>query len=190
MKLFFVYAVFILFIGCSQTPTAEKNKEIDVFDDVLRRLEKETQRQSQVYFEQLKAGLENLDKECNELRAFRSRLDGSVQKFKKEEAAFLLALNDEQLGLYAVWYETLSKKDTSPMLLFAQRLLESLDENKKPQFQKLYALYRETALLAQSFSQNSLEFEKKKSYYLNSLKRQFPKNYANIETRINQLLAY
>jgi uncharacterized protein YPO0396 len=190
MKFFFVCTAFILFIGCTQTPTAQKDKNIDVFEDVLRQLEKETQKQSRVYFKQLKANLENLDKECDEMRAFRSRLDGSIQKFKKEEAAFLLVLNDEQLGLYAVWYETLSKNNTSPMLVFAQRLLESLDENKKPQFRKLYASYREISQLAQSFNQKSKGFEKKKSYYLNSLKRQFPKNYANIETRVNQLLAY
>jgi hypothetical protein len=190
MKFFFVCTAFILFIGCTQTPTAQKDKNIDVFEDVLRQLEKATQKQSQIYFKQLKANLENLDKGCNELRAFRSRLDGRIQKFKKEEAAFLLVLNDEQLGLYAVWYETLSKNNTSPMLVFAQRLLESLDENKKPQFRQLYASYRETSQLAQSFNQKSKEFEKKKSYYLNPLKRQFPKNYANIETRVNQLLAY
>ncbi len=190
MKFFFVCTAFILFIGCTQTPTAQKDKNIDVFEDVLRQLEKETQKQSQVYFKRLKARLEILDKECNELRAFRSRLDGSVQKFKREEAAFLLVLNDEQLGLYAVWYETLTKNNTSPMLVFAQRLLESLDENKKPQFKQLYASYRETSQIAQSFSQKSIEFEKKKSYYLTSLKRQFPKNYPKIETRVNQILAY
>ena len=190
MKFFFVCTAFILFLGCTQTPTARKDENIDVFEDVLRQLEKETQKQSRIYFKQLKASLESLDKECNALRAFRSRLDGSIQKFKKEEAAFLLVLNDEQLGLYAVWYETLSKKNTSPMLVFAQRLLESLDGNKKPQFQKLFASYRETSQLAQSFSQKSLEFEKKKSIYLTSLKRQFPKNYPSIETSINQLLAY
>jgi hypothetical protein len=190
MKFFFVCTAFILFIGCAQTPTAQKDKNIDGFEDILRQLEKETQKQSQVYFKQLKAKLETLDKECDELRAFRSRLDGSVQKFKKEEAAFLPVLNDEQLGLYAVWYETLTKNNTSPMLVFAQRLLDSLDENKKPQFKRLYASYRETSQLAQSFSQKSIEFEKKKSYYLTSLKRQFPKNYAKIETGVNQLLAY
>ena len=190
MKFFFVCTAFILFIGCAQTPTAQKDKNIDVFEDVVRQLEKETQKQSRLYFKQLKAGLENLDDECNELQAFRRRLEGSVQKFQKEEAAFLLVLNDEQLGLYAVWYETLSKNNTSPMLVFAQRLLESLDENKKPQFKQLYASYRNTSKLAQSFSQKSIEFEKKKSYYLTTLKRQFPKNYAKIETRVNQLFAY
>jgi hypothetical protein len=168
MKFFFVCTAFILFIGCTQTPPAQKDKNIDVFEDVLRQLEKETQKQSQVYFKQLKASLENLDKECDGMRAFRSRLDGSIQKFKKEETAFLLALNEEQLGLYAVWYETLSKNNTSPMLVFAQRLLESLDENKKPQFRQLYASYRKTSQIAQSFNQKSKEFEKKKSYYLNS----------------------
>jgi hypothetical protein len=190
MKFFFVCTAFILFIGCTQTPTAQKDKNSDVFEDVLLQLEKETQKQSQLYFKQLKASLASLDKECNKLRAFRSRLDGSIQKFKKEEAAFLLVLTDEQLGLYAVWYETLSKNNTSPMLVFYQRLLEALDENKKPQFQILYASYREISQLARSFNQKSKEFEKKKSFYLNSLKRQFPKNYANIETGINQLLAY
>ena len=190
MRLFFVCTAFILYMGCTQTPTAQKDKSIDVYEDVLKQLERETQKQSQLYFKQLKASLNSLGKECNELRGFRSRLDGRVQNFKKEEAAFLLALNDEQLGLYAVWYETLSKNNTSPMMVFAQRLLESLDEKKKPQFQKLYASYRDTTQLAQSFSQKSLEFEKKKSYYLNSLKRQFPENYANLEARINQFLEY
>ena len=190
MRLFFVCTAFILYMGCTQTPTAQKDKSVDVYEDVLKQLERETQKQSQLYFKQLKTSLNSLGKECNELRGFRSRLDGRVQNFKKEEAAFLLALNDEQLGLYAVWYETLSKNNTSPMMVFAQRLLESLDEKKKPQFQKLYASYRDTTQLAQSFSQKSLEFEKKKSYYLNSLKRQFPENYANLEARINQFLEY
>jgi len=190
MKFFFVFTAFILLTGCTHTLTARKDENIDVFEDVLQQLEKETQRQSQVYFKQLKASLKTLDKECNELRAFKGRLDSSIQKFKKNEATFLLALNDEQLGLYAVWYETLTKNNTSPMLVFAQRLLDSLGENAKVQFRQLYALYRKTSQLAQSFNQKSKEFEKKKSYYLNSLKRQFPKNYANIETRVNQLLAY
>jgi hypothetical protein len=190
MKFFFVCTAFILFIGCTQTPTAQKDEDIDVFEDVLQQLEKETQKQSQAYFKQLKASLENLEKECNEMRAFRSRLDGSIQKFKKEETAFLLAIDDEQLGLYAVWYEALSKNNTAPMLVFAQRLLDSLDENKKPLFRQLYASYRETSKLAQSFNKKSKEFEKKKSYYLNSLKRQFPKNFAKIETGVNQILAY
>jgi uncharacterized protein YPO0396 len=92
MKFFFVCTAFILFIGCTQTPTAQKDKNIDVFEDVLRQLEKETQKQSQVYFKQLKASLENLDKECDGMRAFRNRLDGRIQKFKKEETAFLLNL--------------------------------------------------------------------------------------------------
>ncbi len=153
MKFFFVFTACILLTGCTHTLTARKDENIDVFEDVLQQLEKETQRQSQVYFKQL-------------------------------------ALNDEQLGLYAVWYETLTKNNTSPMLVFAQRLLDSLGENAKVQFRQLYALYRKTSQLAQSFNQKSKEFEKKKSYYLNSLKRQFPKNYANIETRVNQLLAY
>ena len=62
MKFFFVCTAFILFIGCTQTPTAQKDKNIDVFEDVLRQLEKETQKQSQVYFKRLKERLEILGK--------------------------------------------------------------------------------------------------------------------------------
>jgi hypothetical protein len=190
MKLFYICTAIVLFIGCAQTPIVQKKEDIDVFEDVLRQLEKETQKQSQIYFKQLKDSLKKLDQECVKLRAFRSRLDRSIQKFKKDEATFLLALNDEQLGLYAVWYETLSKNKTSPMLVFAQRLLDSLAEDRKPQFKELYASYRETSQLAQSFNQKSKDFETKKSHYLNSLKRQFPKNYPAIEKQVNQLLVY
>ena len=188
MKLLLICTALILWTGCSQTSISDK--DVDVYDGVLRQLEIETQKQAQVYFKQLKGTLENLDEECNKLRDFRSRLDGSIKQFKKDEASFLLTLDDEQLGLYAVWYETLSKNNTSPMLVFAQRLLDSLDDNRKSEFRQLYASYRETSQLAQSFNKKSKDFETKKAYYLNSLKRQFPKNYPTIEKQINQLLAY
>jgi hypothetical protein len=188
MKSFLFCLTLILFMGCAQKQPIQKEKSFEDLKNVLRQSEKEIQRQHQEYFEKLISALEDLEKECARLRTFRNQLNDSIQRFKIAQDSFLSGLNREQFGLYSEWYGSLSKNNFSQAALFAKKLVESLDENKKIQFRDLYAIFRETSGLAQGFHKKSREFEKKKSYYLNLLRLKYPENYAKIEGMVNQLL--
>ncbi|UCH20011.1 MAG: hypothetical protein JSU83_15775 [Deltaproteobacteria bacterium] len=190
MKSLFVCLTLLLFMGCAQTQPIQKDKSLEDLKNVLRQSEKEIQRQHQEYFEKLIKALEDLEKECTDLRVLKNQLNDRIQRFKTAQDSFLSGLNQEQFGLYSEWYGYLSKNNFSQAVLFAKKLVESLDENKQIQFRNLYAIFRETSGLARDFHKKSKEFEKKKFYYLNLLRKKYQKNYATLEGMVNQVLTY
>jgi hypothetical protein len=158
LKILLIGLIPLVLICCSSSPPP-KDEIQEVRDESDRRIEQQ--------FEAFENAMVNLRKECSVLKEDKTFLNDNWQKYKQDEADFLIQLNERQLEFYSGWYDSLKGDNQPKMLLYTKKLANSLDETQKALLRNLYMKRLEHNKWVSDFQKRSNDFENKKNVLLN-----------------------
>jgi hypothetical protein len=159
---------FLSFIYCS-TPPPQKNETQEILEVSDRQTEQETEKIKKEY-EEFENALENLRKECFDLREYKKLITENWHQYKQVESKFLGQLNQRQLEVYSEWYDSLKSDNLSRAVLYTKKLSNSLNEKQKALWVDLYRRSLEHNKWVTDFQKRGNEFQNRKNALFNYIR--------------------
>ena len=181
-------ALGILFCSSPPPPTDQYQRSLDESDRILEQHEKQNKKTIELFDKTLT----NLRKESSDLKKYKKFLANNWQKYKQDEAGFLIQLNQLQLEFYSEWFDSLQEDNQPKQMLCTKKLTNSLNVKQNAQLSNPYIKWLEHISWVTDFQKKNNEFQNKKNDLLQFLKLTLddPNMYEIMKLSIENELSY